>query len=159
MDFHRITTSDDSILGVNSGDGLLWRSQDAGRTWQTLGAGLGHRELVVALLSSLMFAGLHSINALSGTSLFELANTLVYTFAFGVAMYLTLRVTRNLLWQVLLHATTEPAIFLQTEHPAEGGLSTIAAQRNFLVIILGLILVWFVRGRVEVRPGRVTEDS
>lgn len=39
VDFHRITTSDDIILGVNSGDGLLWRSQDAGLTWQTLGAG------------------------------------------------------------------------------------------------------------------------
>ena len=34
-----ITTSEDIVLGVNSGDGLLWRSQDAGRTWQTLGAG------------------------------------------------------------------------------------------------------------------------
>jgi hypothetical protein len=119
----------------------------------------GHRELVVALVSSLMFAGLHAINALSGASLFVLANTLVYTFAFGVAMYLTLRVTRNLLWPVLLHATTDPAIFLQTEHPAEGGFAAIAAQGNFPVIILGLILVWFVRGRVEARPGRVTEDS
>lgn len=39
VDFHRITTSEDIVLGVNSGDGLLWRSQDAGRTWQTLGAG------------------------------------------------------------------------------------------------------------------------
>jgi hypothetical protein len=39
VDFHRITTSEDIILGVNSGDGLLWRSQDAGLTWQTLGAG------------------------------------------------------------------------------------------------------------------------
>ena len=34
VDFHRITTSEDIVPGVNSGDGLLWRSQDAGWTWR-----------------------------------------------------------------------------------------------------------------------------
>ena len=36
VDFHRLTTSGRSILGVNSGDGLLWRSTDAGQTWETV---------------------------------------------------------------------------------------------------------------------------
>jgi membrane protease YdiL (CAAX protease family) len=117
----------------------------------------GHRELVVALLSSLMFAGLHSVNVLSGTSLFELAFLLVYTFSFGVAMYLTLRVTRHLVWPIVLHATTDPATFLQSAHRADGGLADLAAQGNWPVILLGLVLVWFVRGRVDSRSQRTPE--
>ena len=38
-DFHRLATSGSTILGVNSGDGLLWRSTDAGAHWVTLGQG------------------------------------------------------------------------------------------------------------------------
>jgi len=119
----------------------------------------GHRELVVALLSSLLFAGLHSINFLSGVGLFELAFTLVYTFCFGVAMYMALRVTRNLIWPVLIHASTDPATFLWNEHHVEGGLSSIAAQSSWPVIFGGLILVWFVRGRVDARAARSSDDD
>ncbi len=39
VDFHRLTASQDTVLGVNSGDGLLWRSVDAGTSWDTLGPG------------------------------------------------------------------------------------------------------------------------
>ncbi len=38
-DFHRIATSGSTVLGVNSGDGLLWRSTDEGAQWATHGAG------------------------------------------------------------------------------------------------------------------------
>ena len=37
---------------------------------------------------------------------------LVYTFAFGICMYLTLRVTGNLIWPILLHASADPSTFL-----------------------------------------------
>lgn len=40
VDFHRLTTSGSSILGVNSGDGLLWRSGDAGKSWETVAVSL-----------------------------------------------------------------------------------------------------------------------
>lgn len=39
VDFHRLTVSGDVVVGVNSGDGLLWRSTDGGKTWDTHGAG------------------------------------------------------------------------------------------------------------------------
>jgi membrane protease YdiL (CAAX protease family) len=119
----------------------------------------GHRELVVALVSSLMFAGLHLINLLSGASLFEVLFLLVYTFSFGVAMYLTLRVTRHLIWPIVLHATTDPATFLYNEHPADLGLTDVAAQSNWPVIFLGLALVWFVRGRVASGAQRASEAA
>lgn len=39
VDFHRLSASNEVVLGVNSGDGLLWRSGDGGRNWDTLGSG------------------------------------------------------------------------------------------------------------------------
>lgn len=38
-DFHRLTASRAVVLAVNSGDGMLWRSTDTGRTWRTTGPG------------------------------------------------------------------------------------------------------------------------
>jgi len=38
-DFHRLTASSTTVLGVNSGHGMLWRSTDSGRTWTTGGPG------------------------------------------------------------------------------------------------------------------------
>ena len=37
VDFHRLVQSKNTILGANSGDGLLWRSTDNGESWKTLG--------------------------------------------------------------------------------------------------------------------------
>ena len=55
VDFHRLTTSGRTILGVNSGDGLLWRSTDGGASWETSDVSLydvaldpGDPELAVA---------------------------------------------------------------------------------------------------------------
>lgn len=39
VDFHRLVASGSTILGVDSGDGTLRRSTDAGRTWRSLGTG------------------------------------------------------------------------------------------------------------------------
>lgn len=38
-DFHRLAASGATVLGVNSGDGLLWRSTDEGAQWATHGEG------------------------------------------------------------------------------------------------------------------------
>ena len=73
---------------------------------------------------------------------------LVYTFNFGICMYLTLRVTGHLIWPILLHASTDPSIFLQTQFPADGPLTAIAALGNLPVIAFGLIAIIFIRGRV-----------
>ena len=118
----------------------------------------GYREIVVALVSALLFALLHSGNLLSGQSPLATGFQLVYTFAFGILMYLSLRVTGNLIWPILLHATTDPSIFLQSAYPADGALTAVAAQGNIAVVIAGIVLLFFIRGKVEptasvVEPG------
>ena len=118
----------------------------------------GYREIVVALVSALLFALLHSGNLLSGQSPLATGFQLVYTFAFGILMYLSLRVTGNLIWPILLHATTDPSILLQSAYPADGALTAIAAQGNIAVVIAGIVLLFFIRGKVEptasvVEPG------
>jgi hypothetical protein len=107
----------------------------------------GYRETVVAVVSAAIFAGLHAGNLFSGQALFPTLLQLGYTFAFGICMYLTLRVTRHLIWPVLLHATTDPSIFLQTAHPTTGPLAQIAALGNLPVILVGLVSIIFIRGR------------
>lgn len=107
----------------------------------------GHKEIVVALVSAALFALLHSVNLLTGQSLLATALQLLYTFFFGILMYLAMRVTRTLLAPVLLHASTDPSIFMQAQYPAEGPLDPLAGLGNVAVIVVGLVLVFFIRGR------------
>ncbi|PRB11167.1 CPBP family intramembrane metalloprotease [Microbacterium sp. MYb72] len=109
----------------------------------------GYREIVVAVVSAAVFAGLHAGNLLSGQALLPTLVQLGYTFAFGICMYLAMRVTGTIIVPILLHATTDPSIFLQSAHPAEGALAGIAGLGNIVVIIVGLVLLIFIRGRVE----------
>lgn len=109
----------------------------------------GHPEIAVALVSAGTFALLHSVNLLAGQDAFTTAVQIVYTFAFGLCMYLALRVTGHLIWPILLHASTDPSIFLLTAHPGTGPLTSIAGFGNIAVIIVGLLLLVFIRGRVE----------
>lgn len=108
----------------------------------------GYREIVVAVISAGVFAGLHAGNILSGQSLFATGFQLVYTFAFGILMYLTLRVTGTIIAPILLHASTDPSTFLQTAYPAESALTGVAGLGNIVVIVAGFVLLFFIRGRV-----------
>lgn len=112
----------------------------------------GYREVAVALISSLLFATMHAGNLFSGQSLFATLLQLGYTFAFGVCMYLALRATGSLIWPVLLHASTDPAIFLLGQYPGESSLAKIAELGNIPVILVGIVLIFFVRG--SQRDGR-----
>ncbi|MCM3779750.1 CPBP family intramembrane glutamic endopeptidase [Microbacterium hydrocarbonoxydans] len=93
----------------------------------------GYSERWVMVLSSLIFALLHSTNLLGGQALGTVLITMAFTFFFGVAMYLTLRVTGSLVWPILLHAITDPTTFLAT-----GGIDTAAAAPNPLLSIAGI---------------------
>lgn len=118
----------------------------------------GYREIVVAVISAAVFAGLHSGNLLIGQDLFATTFQLVYTFAFGILMYLAMRVTGTIIAPILLHASTDPSIFLQTAYPAEGALTSIAGLGNIAVIIAGFVLIFFIRGRVgDRRPDFAAE--
>lgn len=115
----------------------------------------GHREILVALASAGLFALLHLQNLLAGQSLLATLTQVPYTFMFGICMYLALRVTGNLIWPILLHATTDPSIFLRTEYPMPGTLTTLAGQGNVIIVLTGLVLVFFIRGRVERKPDAI----
>ncbi|MEV4776537.1 CPBP family intramembrane metalloprotease [Microbacterium sp. LTA6] len=120
----------------------------------------GYTEIVVALVSAALFAAMHAGNLLNGQSVFVTLLQLVYTFAFGLCMYLTLRVTGNLIWPILLHAMTDPSIFLQTLFPAGGTLTGIAGLGNIAVIVVGVVLLFFIRGRVgQAEHGREGEPQ
>ncbi|WP_217184928.1 hypothetical protein [Streptomyces sp. AC495_CC817] len=66
-------------------------------------------------------------------------------------MYLTLRVTGNLIWPILLHASTDPSIFLLGSYPTTGAVAGIANLGNPVVVVLGLLLLIFIRGRVTAK--------
>lgn len=113
----------------------------------------GHREVVVAVVSAALFAGLHAGNLLNGQNLLATGFQLVYTFAFGILMYLALRVTGTIIAPILLHASTDPSIFLQTAYPAEGALTGFAGLGNIVVVVAGFVTIFFIRGRVgDTRP-------
>ncbi len=115
----------------------------------------GYSERVVMLLSSLLFALLHSTNIITGQSPLLVLITVVYTFGFGAMMYLSMRVTGSLVWAMLLHAATDPTTILATGGidstggaAGDAGLLTIASLFNYAYILLALIAIFLVKGRV-----------
>ena len=102
----------------------------------------GHGEIAVALASAGIFAALHFTNLFTSTQ--GLGTTLlqiVYTFAFGICMYLILRVTRTLIAPMLVHASTDPTLFLHGAYPTSSLLGVLAALSTYIVIATGFILL------------------
>ena len=133
----------------------------------TRGAGVtllrkcGYSELLVAVLSSTLFALMHLINAIgSGFSLTILV-LLVYTFFFGICMYLVMRVTGSIVWAIVMHGLTDPTLFLSTggiDTAVEGAQNvwlTIAGTGNWAVIIFGIVALFLIRGRVGEKSSAV----
>lgn len=116
----------------------------------------GHGEWLVAFLSSLLFALMHLSNLISGMSLEVVAGTVVYTFAFGMCMYLTMRVTGTIWAAIVLHGLTDPTTILvsggidTSVGAAPSGSSSAAALITTLLIVFGFVAVLFVRGRAQV---------
>lgn len=111
----------------------------------------GKSEWVVMVLSSLVFALLHSANALSQPILTVLV-TIVFTFGFGICMYLTLRVTGNLIWPIILHSLYDPTLFLSTggiDQVASGPQSpflVLAGPANLIYMLIAVVALIVVRG-------------
>jgi CAAX protease family protein len=116
----------------------------------------GHREFSVAAISSLLFGLSHTINLISGAKLTTVLATVPYTIAFGVLMYLSMRVIGFIAGAMILHGLTDPTTFLATgglpddvDTTAVTGLLAIAGQYGTLLVVLaGFIMVFFIRGRV-----------
>jgi hypothetical protein len=126
----------------------------------------GHGEWAVAALSSLVFALSHAVNLLGGQAVSTVAVTVVYAFAFGVLMYLTLRTTGFLVGAMILHGLTDPTTIL-----AVGAVDEVATghETNDLLnaaglftaplVLIGLVLLIFIRGRVPAPGDRIGEGS
>lgn len=102
----------------------------------------GHGEIAVALTSSAIFAALHLGNVFTSDQ--GLAVTLlqvVYTFWFGLCMYLALRVTGHLIWPILLHATTDPTLVLHGADPASNVFGLVPTLSTYLIILTGVVLL------------------
>ncbi|GAA2450544.1 CPBP family intramembrane glutamic endopeptidase [Agromyces soli] len=114
----------------------------------------GHGEWAVAAVSALFFALMHSVNALTGQAITTVGFTLLYTFAFGILMYLVMRVTGSIVWAMVLHGLTDPTTFLATGGvdktggaAAESPLLALAGPATILLIVGALLLLIFIRGR------------
>jgi membrane protease YdiL (CAAX protease family) len=113
----------------------------------------GYTERVVMLLSSLLFALMHSVNLITGQPLPTVLLTMVFTFVFGVAMYLSLRVTGNLIWPILLHAITDPTTLLvaggvDTATGEVSPLGSFAGNATWAYLVITIVAIFLVRGRV-----------
>ena len=118
----------------------------------------GHSERFVVIVSSLLFALMHSVNLLAGMELQTVALTIVYTFCFGVCMYLAMRVTGTIWAAIVLHGLTDPTTFLSTGGIDEAvgtqdlsGWSALASVGTFLFMAFAVVAIFLVRGRVRDR--------
>lgn len=121
----------------------------------------GHGEKVVAVVSSALFALLHSVNLFTGQPPLTVLLTLLFTFGFGMMMYLVLRVTGNIVWPMLIHALTDPTTFLATGGiDVAGGtpnaLIALAGPFNIVFVLAGLLAIPLIRGRVRERRAEGT---
>jgi len=120
----------------------------------------GHSEVAVALVSAALFALLHSANLFTGQAVPSTLVQLVYTFFFGICMYLALRVTGTLIAPILLRASTDPSIFMQSAHPVPGALAAFSGLGNVAVVVVGAaLLVVLILTRGSVRAGRAAFDA
>ena len=107
----------------------------------------GTAEWGVMIGSALAFALMHSVNIFSGMSILTVGVTVIFTFGFGILMYLTLRVTGNLVWPILLHGLYDPTLFLisggidvSVTH-AQSQLATLAGSANIVFIVAAVLFI------------------
>lgn len=123
----------------------------------------GYGEWVVMVLSSLIFALLHSVNAFTGQEGIVVISTIGFAFGFGIMMYLTLRVTGNLIYPIILHALTDPTTMLATGGiDMSNGANTspfveIAGLSTMAFLAFALIAMIFVRGKAKTSDKVTTE--
>ncbi len=118
----------------------------------------GHGEKVVAAISSLAFALMHTVNLISGMAPSVVLATVVYTLGFGACMYLSMRLTGTIWVAIALHGLTDPTTFLalggvdEAVTSQRGGADTLALVATTLIILFGIVSLLFVRGRTPA-PG------
>lgn len=127
----------------------------------------GHREFAVAVVSSLLFAVSHSLNAFFGQDLRTVGTTVLYTFAFGALMYLTMRSFRFIIAAMILHGLTDPTTILATggidkagDTAPTGIPAIVSGYTLFFLVPVGIVLLLCVRGKAsEAKDGVPVDDS
>ena len=114
----------------------------------------GTAEWGVMIGSALAFALMHSVNIFSGMSILTVGVTVIFTFGFGILMYLTLRVTGNLVWPILLHGLYDPTLFL-----ISGGIDvSVTRPQSQLVTLAGSANIVFIVAAVLLIPAVIATD-
>lgn len=120
----------------------------------------GYGSRVTMVLSSVLFAAMHSVNAIGGgkSEAVEIIVTIVFAFFFGAAMYLTLVVTGSLVWAMILHAITDPTTFLASGGVDSGTLASGAGASvgvwvTIVYAILFVVAMFALRENSEVDSG------
>ena len=102
----------------------------------------GRGEITVAMTSAGIFAALHMGNLFTTDQGIVVTLTqVIYTFFFGLCMYLALRLTGNLIWPVLLHASTDPTLFLHGGDPAPNLFGLWAGFSTYIILVTGAVLL------------------
>ena len=116
----------------------------------------GHGERFVAIVSSLLFALMHTANLIAGMAITTVAATVAYTFCFGLCMYLAMRVTGTIWTAIVLHGLTDPSTFLATGGVDEAvnngggsGRTMVAAVATVGFMVFAVVAMFFVRGKVS----------
>lgn len=122
----------------------------------------GYREWAVMALSSAIFASLHFSNLFTGQGISTVGPTVVYTFAFGICMYATLRVGGSLVWPIVLHTLTDPTTILASggiddgTHASVNSANIVALVGTVAYVVWAVVLLIVTRGDAQ---GRADADE
>lgn len=111
-------------------------------------------EVWVWLLTSLLFGGMHLINAALGAPLMNTLGQVVLAAMTGTSFYIVRRVTGSLIWAMALHGIWDISAF------SVGFAPLGAAWAAFLVPVIGILAVtvvhWVIKGTDEMPIGSTT---
>jgi membrane protease YdiL (CAAX protease family) len=101
----------------------------------------------VWFISSVLFGGMHLVNAALGAPIGSTLVQVLMAFASGTAFYIVRRVTGSLIWAMLLHGLWDVSVF------AVGHASVGPALANILAPVVGLlalaVVYWVIKGTDE----------
>jgi len=101
----------------------------------------------VWFISSVLFGGMHLVNAALGAPIGSTLVQVLMAFASGTAFYIVRRVTGSLIWAMLLHGLWDVSVF------AVGHASVGPAIANILAPVVGLlalaVVYWVIKGTDE----------
>ena len=98
-------------------------------------------------LSSVLFGGMHLVNAALGAPLGGTLTQVALAFASGTSFYIVRRVTGSLIWAMLLHGLWDVSVFAVGHAPIGTPFASFLAP---VIAVLALVVVyWVIKGTDE----------